>query len=43
MDKFKVTLELTTGWGNPRKWDWHTLLDLDGEESVFVEVERVEA
>ena len=42
MTKYLVTLELDLIEGNPRKWNWHELLDLTAEESVWVDSKIVE-
>lgn len=32
----KIKLDPNVGWDHPEQWDWRTLLDLGGNESVEV-------
>lgn len=38
MSKWTVTLNLELEEGNPNKWNWHELLDLSGNETVWVDI-----
>jgi hypothetical protein len=40
MNTYKITLTLTTDL-NPNKWNWHELVDVSPDETLFVEVESV--
>lgn len=37
MPKYEVILELEIEEGNPRKWNWSELLDLNSNETVWVD------
>ena len=40
MRTYEVKLTITTDL-NPRKWNWHELVGLEGEEEMSVEVEEL--
>jgi hypothetical protein len=42
MTKYVVELELDIVEGNPRKWNWYELLDLQDGESVYVSSKLVD-
>ena len=42
MKTYEVTLTLTIKEGNPRKWNWHELLDLQEGEEVWVDSKELE-
>ena len=43
MKTYEVTLTLTIKEGNPRKWNWHELLDLHEGEEVWVSSKELES